>query len=492
MTSEQINLLVQHYIHTSLQECEEDRLTKVRSEDEWEAVSMGYTNMLEDTQGRLIANDFSKVIEVAEELLQAHQVSFDRQSIGYKRLGRELLIARQKILRIELDRIDGNYWDEPLGPIGPTVPGQSVPHSFANTSSQLAFVVSKPLTEVMGLYFKENQRKPRTDGQIKSGFEKFLQVVGGDRPIQEITKTNCRQYKDALLKLPRAMSAHDRSKGVNEVLESLPSGNYQTLGASTVNKYLHNLAHFFDWSKRQGFYEGENPAHGLTISKRHIQGREKRKRKPFTAEDIKLIFGSPNYLKQRVENPERFWIPLLLLHTGARREEVSQLDLDDVKQEQGVFYFNVTPDEERGKGLKNEGSKRRVPVHSYLVETGFLSYVKELRGRGEERLFPELLKGRNGYGDAVGKWFGRHLDKLGIKDPSKVIHSFRHTVNTKLHELRVPQAYILALIGHEGDSMNERDYLHGKEYFAISALKEELEKLDFSGSLQNGLVDLAL
>jgi integrase len=107
-----------------------------------------------------------------------------------------------------------------------------------------------------------------------------------------------------------------------------------------------------------------------------------------------------------------------------------------------------------------------------------------MRGRGEERVFSPLLKGRNGYGDAVGKWFARHLDKLGIKDPSKVIHSFRRTVNTKLHELRVPQAYILALIGHEGDSVNERDYLHGKEYFAIASLREEIEKLNFKGSLQ--------
>jgi hypothetical protein len=137
MTSEQIKQLVQHYIHTSLQECEEDRLTKVRNEEEWAAVSLGYTNMLEATQGSLIANDFSEVIEVAEELLQAHQVSLDRQSMEYKRLCRELLIARQKILKTELDRIDGVYWEERLTPMAQ---GQLRSHSFAGGgSSPLAF-----------------------------------------------------------------------------------------------------------------------------------------------------------------------------------------------------------------------------------------------------------------------------------------------------------------------------------------------------------------
>lgn len=478
MTPNQITSLVQQYLSASIQEAEEERLTRTLGDDEREAISLGLMNALENTESRLMQNDFSRISSEADELLFSHQIPFDNQSPEYKRLCRELLIAKQKLLKLELDRIDGNYWNEPLA---------LTVVDAGHDRSTLSLVASRQVAEIMTLYFKENQRKPRTDAQIQSGFEKFIQVIGGDRPIQEINKSECRRYKEILLKLPRAMSAVDRKRNLQDVLGDLPD-TYQTIGLSSVNKYLHSLAHFFDWSKRQGFYEGENPAHGLTISKRHIQGKEKRKRKPFTENDLKLIFGSEDYRKQRAANPERFWIPLILLHTGARREEIAQLDIADLKQEQGVWFFHITPDEERGKALKNAGSKRRVPVHSYLLEREFLRYVQQVKGGGEDRLFPGLVKGRNGYGDAVGKWFGRLLDKVGVNDPSKVIHSFRHTVNTKLHEMRVPPAYILSLIGHEGESVNERDYLHGKEFFAITLLKEEIEKLDFRVALK-GLED---
>lgn len=40
----------------------------------------------------------------------------------------------------------------------------------------------------MALYFKEHTRQPRTDAQIKSGYEKFLQITAGDKPIGEIVK----------------------------------------------------------------------------------------------------------------------------------------------------------------------------------------------------------------------------------------------------------------------------------------------------------------
>lgn len=88
-------------------------------------------------------------------------------------------------------------------------------------------------------------------------------------------------------------------------------------------------------------------------------------------------------------------------------------------------------------------------------------------------------------GDAFGKWFGRYLDKVGIADPAKVAHSFRHTANTKLHELHVSTAYILALIGHEGKGVNETEYLHGAQHFPIESLRDEIEKLNWRECLKD-------
>ena len=128
---------------------------------------------------------------------------------------------------------------------------------------------------------------------------------------------------------------------------------------------------------------------------------------------------------------------LCLLLSGARREEIAQLAIADIQHEGDIHYFDIT-NEGESQSLKNEGSKRRVPIHSELVRLGFLAYVQKQRRGG--RLFPQLEKGSNGYGDAVGKWFGRLLRHfLSITDPGLVLHSTRHTVITRLHSAGVPQ-----------------------------------------------------
>jgi integrase len=228
-----------------------------------------------------------------------------------------------------------------------------------------------------------------------SGFEKFLEIIGGDRPVQEITKAHCREYKETLLKFPRSMPADQRKLPVGELLKVLmKSPPARTLGASTVNKYLHNLSHLFDWSKGQGFYEGENPVEGLVINKR--KHGDKEKRKPFSDEDLVRTLRSEGFRSQEAKHPERYWMLLILLHTGARREEIAQLGVADVRQQDGVWFFDITPDEELGKQVKTQGSKRRVPIHSALLALGLLKYVEEMRKRKNDRLFPMLEKGRNG------------------------------------------------------------------------------------------------
>ena len=134
--------------------------------------------------------------------------------------------------------------------------------------------------------------------------------------------------------------------------------------------------------------------------------------------------------------------------------------------------------ETRGQGLKNEASERKVPVHSRLIELGFLQYVEQMGAAGAVRLFPKLKHGANGYGDAVGKTFARHLKQLGIVDSSKVLHSLRHTAITRLHSRGVPQNIAEALVGHAANSVHGSVYLH-RNALPMSLLKQGIEKLDF-------------
>ena len=81
-----------------------------------------------------------------------------------------------------------------------------------------------------------------------------------------------------------------------------------------------------------------------------------------------------------------------------RRNEIWGLRMQDIKTEDGICYFDVTPHEKRK--LKTKTSKRRVPIHSALLDE-VLSYIESRPDDGDT-----LFKHRAD-NDAFGKYFGR-------------------------------------------------------------------------------------
>ena len=217
----------------------------------------------------------------------------------------------------------GSSWNGGKGEYRPN--GSAAAAPFITPAKERA--PSKPFSEVAALYFKEHKRAPKTDEQIQSGFRKFLVIIGGDKPISDITKADCRQYKETLLK---------------------------SVGIATANKDLHNLSHLWNWASGQGFVvDGTpSPVAGLLINKR-LAKKERLERKPFTDSDLAAIMGHKEFLSQRKDRPERYWLVLCLLLSGERREEIAQLSVADIQHKDGIHYFDIT-NEGESQTLKNQ------------------------------------------------------------------------------------------------------------------------------------------
>src|SRR5262249_6809408 len=126
-----------------------------------------------------------------------------------------------------------------------------------------------------------------------------------------------------------------------------------------------------------------------------------------------------------------------------------------------------------------------VPVHPELLKLGFVDLVEGRRADSGNSapLFPFLRPGpRGGYAEGWSKWFGRYIRTIGISNPARVFHSFRHSFKDALRGAGVSEDVMDALPGHSGGGV-ARTY-GAKEMasrFGIKRLADAVSKVEYRG-----------
>lgn len=249
-------------------------------------------------------------------------------------------------------------------------------------------------------------------------------------------------------------------------------------GPGRVNTKIGHLSDFFEWAVGNGAAE-LNPFDGVRISKKSKLMESVESYEPFTADEIELIFNPATYPDYATKTKPHFhWLPFLLLYTGARPNEIAGLRLDQIRKEQGIDYFAL-------KAGKNSNSIRKIPWHRAIAESGFPAYVAERRNQEPGgQLFPMLIPTKNGYAKNVSRRFNEsYLPSLRIDDPTHRLYSFRASFITRMSELNVNTAMLMALVGHFEQDAVDLSSPHFKNYQGakrISALKSAIDTLDFA------------
>lgn len=247
------------------------------------------------------------------------------------------------------------------------------------------------------------------------------------------------------------------------------------------NKYMSAIAGLFELAETSGAYpKGDNPARGHKLFTKSDQkkGAPKTQYKPFTDEDLALIFKPENLMART--KPDDYWLPILALFTGGRIGELCQLANSDIKQVGDLWAISIN--DEDYKTVKSEAARRIVPIHPTLIKLGFLDYVAEAKQHGP-MLFPYLNDDKFGkFIDTPSERFGEYLDSLGITDKKKVFHSLRKTSNNTLKQNGISEETRCQYVGHEHDTTNSSDYSeqHSLEYLAENvATKLTFEVIPF-------------
>ena len=446
-------------------------------------------------QRRLMAHDVDPAIRlVAGDVLAEHGQSFDALDIeGLKLLCQGLLRAQAEQRRMLVAMLQGRFSD--AAPTDPLFAGMKSP-GLPPMDGTGVKSVTDPLSDVIDTYQKhiKMQTYPvQTLNEKVRVLQWLMDFVGKDRPIAAVGVEDMREFRDTMRRLPAHFTMRPRFKGLT--LRELAALEGETLIATnTAEKNLSHVRAFFEWAVGDKYLQS-SPAAGLKLTSGK-QAKKKKPKLPFSTEQLKAIFDCPLYRGSasvvrrhkpgsNVYRDANFWIPLIGLYTGARMGEIIQLQLDDIKEFKGVWYFDVTINDEddddevgdetavakRNKGLKTENSKRVIPVHPFLIKAGFIEFcaLRRKASPTDGRVFSEIKPGPKGeWSKRYSKWFTRFLIQNGIKTKAISFHSFRHSFVDAMRAANVQDSCQYALVGHASKAEKVTTQKYGEGYMAES------------------------
>ncbi|MHB1056680.1 MAG: hypothetical protein ACYC0F_02210 [Rhodanobacter sp.] len=366
-------------------------------------------------------------------------------------------------------------------PVGPRDTGApAAPQPEATSEPML-------LSELTDLHLgnmKRGKSGERSSTKERRYILTLLRDVIGDKPLAAITSKDANTFADVLSVWPAYVHNQPDFKHMSalNIAAKAKLEKQRPIHASTQGKHIKAIKAFFHWCIESQAIK-EDPFRFIQLSR--YRDVIPRKKDVFSTPDLQTLFNA-DHMRSLTE-PHKFWVPLIALHTGMRVNEISQLYVADVKadtvlDETGtphrLLYFDVSPFRE-GQSVKSPHAKRRIPVHSKLIELGFEAYVDDVRRSGAVHLFPGLTWKTDGPGRVVTQWFnGRHLRKLcGITTPSKTLHCFRHTITTLADRSLIPDSVMRTINGHsDGVAIDKRSYVARG---SLLECKRALEKLPF-------------
>jgi integrase len=449
MSRDEIASLVHEYLSARLDEVEETFATgtSLRSDVNREAWEDELRADLIRIEAKLASADHSDTLPLAVKMLpHGDEVS---QAI----LARRLLEAQHEAAMRSFAALGG----EPLRPAR-MVSGAAKPRA----TGPLLSAVCSDFIETTAT----SQRWTATTRQANEAALAMLVSFVGDKPIATITKA---EVREAYLLLPRSPSnASKKYPGLSprDAIDAADAANDQArLAPRTSNIRLQTWKALFTFAVNADLIDKSAAAPLKTFA----EGSAQEARAAFTDAQLSAYF---KLLRGDAEkHPEFLGVGLAMLYGGLRLEEAASLRGSDIREERGVWVFDVNA--RGGRGLKTENAARLVPIHSAVLPH-FRSLAKKAGPEGNLWGLEPGARGR--YSHEVSKAMNRRLAKaIPGKPEGLVTYSLRHTFATRLKASDVQEFAISELMGHAVESMSVGRY--GKK-LEVSKLKDAVEKLE--------------
>ena len=330
-------------------------------------------------------------------------------------------------------------------------------------------------------------------GKYQKSLEFFCTQMS-DCNVCNLTSSNIRnQYVNKLHQLPadayRQKILHDKNGklfSTDTVIDLTRKHKLNTQSVSTYRNKAEKVEVFLKFLIEEELTDNKILN---AFSKIKKVKKDRKKRIGFNDEQLQSIFNSEEFQKGIWFKKYiwRHWGLLLALYTGARVNEICQLDVADIIKDKssGIYYINISAG--KNKKLKTSNSYREVPVHKTLIELGFLNYVEGQRRKKEKKLFSELKMGHDGtWCRKLKDWFNvTYLRDVGVdkfvsdRHTTLSFHCFRNTVIDCEKQNGLNRAVMEEVVGHE-KSVKETVHDSYAVLYNLKNRKREVNKLKFN------------
>jgi len=303
---------------------------------------------------------------------------------------------------LPLSKITEALFNKPIKQIDR--PARVIPRTVLTISS----VMQDYLTD-MGM----KQKNLNTQRKLKRWIEQFYKVMG-DLEISEIKPKHGYDY-------------------IRAILTDHPNRSNKTL-----KDYIWGVQNFLKYCLENGFID-LNPFTGLDLSK---YGEASKETYAFSRDDLKRIFSYD------WEPQERLFLSILAT-TGMRPSEVGNLTWERFNSTEyaGIRYFTLMNTGDEIVQVKNQSSRREVPLHPAL----------DLPIKSSGRLF-NYTKDDVGLSSAAAGHLINPVLRALVMHQNKSIRSFRRTFKTMLRDLSVGEEVHDAITGHTIPSASRKNY----------------------------------
>lgn len=455
----------------------EDMRGHLRDIAEWE-LSTGRSDIFEPDMRDIYRDQYGELGENLTDALASEPLSIDQ----HRYINEALKVLKACMMRIEagdsqslidyVDRFDGIDRQDDQASVPLSV---SAPEVKPAALAALAVTPSVTVASLFEQYEAENAQnwKPATLRENQSSHAALIEIfdyLGLNADANTITRADVLRVRDVLQQLPKNRKQRFKDAPLVDLLGR--EEKTDCLDVVTINnKYLIKMAAVFKWAVRNDLIK-KNMTEGLEL--KVPQRKASEARNAFSTEQVgQLLVAAKSYSQKTSGKPYHYYVTALAAITGARLNEVAQLQVKDVRvTEAGTVYIHINEDDSSlpGKSIKNAHSDRCVPLvdGAYgFVLADFMDLLEARRNanascasNGDDAMvFDGLRLMRNGYGEQVSKWFNRTLLPKVLTDRDGLaFHSFRHTVATQLKQHGVELAYAQAIMGHSSGSITYDRY----------------------------------